>query len=605
MVSLPFMKPAAPELEAARDAYVHTTLLSGLDDVFNPDLMWASPTAFRWGNRSLKSVIDSMRCRHGAGELVPVSVVLELPAEKVERDRRIGGQLTHELISALTQRHQSDFGESMPPGMQPRYAVHAAHDVPAGHIRVRLGPAIHVPQAGEAAVWKVQTSLDGVVWDAAPPVLLTQHQRLFILSGSLAQGSQVCPQWPFEPQLGLVLLNLPDESRLDLSAEPLGRLAIGWNDAADCHVVRQPGTGADGPCLYLRATRLQPLALPKLPSRSDAVAPAQTTRQPEVKSPAAMRPLAMPVTPTAMAKLAKRLEPFLDGVLGSSAEGAVAPPTQPPEADLRSMPAPQLDELDPAGDTTAGAAATPTPCALQDGPTMMAVLPQHTVPALDDAPTMLAVCPVPSASLSLEGLAVQRPSLFAAAGVRGVQWGLDASGGVVAPQSKACLLRFSVSGNDELRVATAAGSRLLAVGDAVPLKGGEIVLRLQALPDPLGGVYLGWLRLPLGQPARIAYGSCVGVGRQLQQLKPLQPLAGTGFLSDVPDTSGDRMGLSRQHFELQATAEGLVVRVLGNNSVAHLNEHMQFVATVTAEQPALLANGHCLVVGHYVWRFNA
>jgi hypothetical protein len=598
MVSLPFLKTAAAESETQRDAYVHTALLSGLDDVFNPDLLWSAPTAFRWGSRSVKSVIESMRCRHGAGELVPASVLLELPAEKVERDRRIGGQLTLELVSVLTQRHSRDFKDSLPEGMQPRYAVHSARDVPPGHVRVRLGPAIHVPQQGEAAVWKVQTSLDGVVWDAAPPVLLTEHQRLFILSGSVENGSQLCANWPFDPQLGLVLLNLPGESRLDVSAEPLGSLNIGWNDAADCHVVRSPDAGPDSPCLYLRATRLVPVALPDVPSRAQ-VSVAEPTAQQRAAARQTAEVLARHTAPARPAYPAARVDPALgpNEPYTPVAAACDAPVMLDPEPPVAPAATPEPDVAPPA--------AAHEGAELTDAPTLVASLPQAVPLGLDDAPTMLAMRPVHFATLSLEGLAVQRPSLFAAAGVRGVQWGLDAAGGVVAPQSTACALRFNVSAQDELRVATAAGSRVLAVGEAVPLKGGAIVLRLQALPAPLGDNYLGWLHLPLGRPARIEYGKSVGVGRQLESLKPLQPLAGTGFLTDVPDTSGDRMGLSRKHFELQPTPEGLVVRALGSNTVAHLDERMQFVATVTAEQPALLADRHCLVVGHYVWRFNA
>jgi len=543
----------------------------------------------------------------GAPSIVPVSVVLELPAEKLERDRRIGGQLTHELASVLTQRHNRDFKDSLPDGMQPRYAVHAARDVPAGHVRVRLGPAIHVPQQGEVAVWKLQTSLDGVVWDAAAPILLTEQQRLFILSGSVEHGSQVCAHWPFDPKLGLVLLNLPGESRLDVSSEPLGNLAIGWNDATDCHVVRIPDAGPEGPCLYLRASRLQPVALPDLPSRSQVHVLEPPPRQ-QTMARAAAEDLGRQAVFIRSAHSTVRMDPVLAAVQQES-PGSAATPDSVPTPTTADTPVPEVSS---SADPTATHAAQVSDRSdlgagidLGDAPTLVAGLPARAPIGLDDTPTLWAVRPVLYATLSLEGLAVQRPSLFAEAGVRGVQWGLDAAGGVVAPQSPACALRFSVSEQDELRVATAVGSRVLAVGEAVPLKGGDIVLRLQALPAPLTENYLGWLHLPLGRPARIEHGKSVGVGRQLESLKALQPLAGNGFLTDVPGTSGDRMGLSRRHFELQATADGLVVRPLGANTVAHLDEHMHFVATVTAEQPALLASGQCLLVGHYVWRFNA
>lgn len=568
---LNFRKPTQNNNDAGNeplpgDGYVHTTLMSGLSDVFSPDALWSPAKVMSWGQRGLKGLVEAMSFRHGAGEQVPTSVILELPADKVEWDRRIGGQLTSELVAALVQRHSSAFGDRMPKGVAPRYAVLSARDVPAGHVRVRMGPAIHVPQAGEPAVWKLQTSLDGVVWDATPPALLTETQRLFILAGSVAHGSQVCPQWPFAPHLGLVVLNQPGESRLDLSAEPLGGLHIGHNEAAGCYVLHEAsGLGGaagtdDGPCLYLRTTRLVPLALPDLPSRSGM---GQSVQPPVPR-----------VQPVALSEL---------------------PASLPGVMPLPSLVAPQLED---AGE--------------EDAPTLVATPAQRPAPDAepqteaepDDAPTLFAVRVVPSATLTLEGLALQRPSQFSAAGVKGVQWGLDASGGVVAPAAPACVLRFAVDATDTVSVSTAAGQRKLVAGDAVPLKGGSIVLRLQALPEPLGEFYIGWLQLPLGQPVRLAHGLSVGVGRQLESLKPLQPLAGPGFLTDVPATSGDRMGLSRRHFELQASPEGLVVRALGTSTVAHLDAQMRHMATITAEKPALLADGHCMVVGHYVWRFN-
>lgn len=563
MVQLPFLKPLRPETPSERDAYVQVALLAGVEDVFDPDLLWMPHHAFRWGSRGLKGVIDAMGSRVGEREHVPFSVQLELPADKVERDRRIGGRNCEELQTALEQRHARDFRDRLPDGLMPRYAIAAATDLRPGQVRVRLGPAIYVPDADELPAWKVQVCRDGVMWNASGPILLSEHQRLSILAGSVDRGSQVLPVWPFRADCGLVLLNLPGQDRLDLSSEPLGALEVTWNEILQCHVVREAGApageGAESPCLYVKATRLQAVSLPDTPSRSQALQrPVKATRLP----------------PAAVA--AGRAEPAL-----------------------------QPDTVD-----------TPDSSLLADAPTMVAQMPgeppsgQADEPGpsssvLDDAPTLLALRPARHATLSLEGLAVQRPSLFAAAGVRGVEWGLDAAGGVVAPRSAAAGLRFTVDARDDVHVATAAGMRRLLPGEALPLKGGQYILRLESLPPPLDTHYVGWLKLPLGHPARIAHGQSVGVGRQLEALAPLRPLAGPGFLLADPGVGGDRMGLSRRHFELLPDSHGLRVTAFGNARLAHLDERMAYVAEVNADAPATLADGHCLVVGHYVWRYSA
>jgi hypothetical protein len=61
-----------------------------------------------------------------------------------------------------------------------------------------------VPEADELPAWKVQVSRDGVMWDAVCPILLSEHQRLSILAGSMQRGSKVLAEWPFHGDKGLV-----------------------------------------------------------------------------------------------------------------------------------------------------------------------------------------------------------------------------------------------------------------------------------------------------------------------------------------------------------------------------------------------------------------
>ncbi len=605
---LTFLKSTLPgdvaEVPAVADPqpspYVRTVVLEGLEEIGNPEAIWAQPRAFGFGLKPprLRQVVDEAAFRMGGQALVPDSVVVELAAETVERDRRIGGQLGRELAQGLADLHAADFGNRLPPNKMPRYRIQPATDLPPGRLRVRLGPAIHVPQPTESLAWRVEMSLDGMVWDATPALELPEFQRLFILSGSAAHGSQVCPLWPFSPTLGLAMLNEPGAGKLELSAEPLNTLAIQYNAQGGWYVVRQAGGGANGPCLYLKVTRLKAEPHPRAVEdtlgdsgtkrgRPHSFAP-QVPLPPQAPSqPVLTEPLpaaAVAMSPKAAAPSASglggRVEPVLDAV-PAGVPGRVVPPV-PPTA-LR----------------------TPAPASLDDAPTLIAprAVARAAPGSIDDAPTLLATRPVPTARLVLQGLAVQRPSLFSTEGVTGLHWGLSATGQVVLPNSSQAVLRFEVTGQDVLMVHTRAGSRPLALGDVVPLPGGERVVQLQAVPEALADLYLGWLSLPVPVEARLVHGQPCTVGRQTDALRPLRPLSEKGFLPGLADAGGDRMGLSRQHVELQASPEGLRVNSLSQAPLMHLDDKMLPLGKVEPGRPALVVRGQHLVLGHYVWRY--
>jgi len=551
--------PAAPR-KPGQSAYVHTALLKCPDSVAHLGSFWDAAKLFGMAAKTgLKQVIEDAAYSDGSQTLVPHHVLVELSDSALAHDRRTGGHLSSAMARTLADLHQKDFAAKLPADAHPSYRVVAASDVPPGSARVRLGPAVHVALSQDPPAWQVQLSRDGTWWDELAPITLYEQQRLFILSGSADHGTQVCPDWPFEATTGLVMLNLPGEPELELSAEPLRSLDISRHAQANWTVVRRPGAEPGDAALYLRIRKLLPPAAQ--PTRANHPVEAPTAPQPSSVIPTPAR------VPARTASV--RMEPRLD-------DGVE--PTPPAD-----------------------------PSAIDDGPTLVvsAARDPHQADCGDDAPTLLAVSSQPAARLALRGLALQRPSMFAGAGVQGLCWALDKQGQVVPPDHPAAAVRFELNAQDALLVHTRSGPRPLTLGDAVPLPGSDAIVQTHSLPQELLHAYVGWLDLPAPREMRLQAARDYVVGRQAEDLKPLRPLAAPGHLGALPDVGGDRMGLSRRHAELRLTEDGLVVHTLGKATAIHLNADMQFVGIASADQPAVLPSGHHLVLGHYLWRFIA
>lgn len=550
---------------AEPSACVHTEMLHCPSDDLRRGRLWRRQSVMA-GSQDLKQLVERATYLCGNQRFVHDSVVVEVSEDTLTLDRRAGGSLGSELARTLAQHHDQDFGDKMAGGRRARYRVVPASDLSPDHVRVRLGLAVHVPEEGERVAWQLQVSHDGQAWDECPSFDIVERQRLSILAGDASTGTLVMADWPFDMRTGLVLLNEPGATQLELSTEPLNRLVVSRNDKANWYVLREPDASAQAPCLYLRVQRQ---ALPAIAIESSEAA---------VDMPIPMPAPVPPVTKVVVA----RIEPSLGTGPLPAMQGGVqqVAPVQP-------VLAAQAIDAD-------------------NAPTLVATEQQIASNETgDNAPTLVANPLVRPPQLALVGLVLQRPSLFGGQGVTGLSWGVDAKGRIVAAEQPQAALRFELTMQDELRLLTRSGPRVLPLGESVPLPGGETVLQLQALPAPMTKTAMGWLSLPPVARALLTLGEEREVGRQAEGLKVLRPLAARGHLPDLPDLGGDCMGLSRHHASLKLTAEGLAVKALEQATLTHLDADMNHLATVTAQQPALLADGHYLALGHYLWRFTA
>jgi hypothetical protein len=118
--------------------------------------------------------------------------------------------------------------------------------------------------------------------------------------------------------------------------------------------------------------------------------------------------------------------------------------------------------------------------------------------------------------------------------------------------------------------------------------------------------YVGLLDLPLARSLPCSAGARLVFGRSSPALRELRALDTPAFARGSDGASADRIGLSRQAFSLEAGADGyLVTRIAPTQALFHLDEQLQFVASIDNDQPYRLPPGHHLVAGHYVLRFDA
>lgn len=218
--------------------------------------------------------------------------------------------------------------------------------------------------------------------------------------------------------------------------------------------------------------------------------------------------------------------------------------------------------------------------------------------------------PVARHRITLAALALPRLSRYRETGAQALEVGLNAQLLPCAP-GKDNVIQFAVDEADELHAITPAGRQRIAVpSQFAPLDNASI--RLLAVRQQLAERYSALLVLPQGPSQPAAAGTRLTFGRGMPSLGALRVLDTPQFVRQgdgAPAASADRLGLSRNAFSWEASADGLrVARLAPTQALYHLDEQLALVAqieTATQEQPYVIPSGHHLVAGHYVLRFDA
>ncbi|VXB08101.1 hypothetical protein [Massilia sp. 9I] len=218
--------------------------------------------------------------------------------------------------------------------------------------------------------------------------------------------------------------------------------------------------------------------------------------------------------------------------------------------------------------------------------------------------------PVARHRITLAALALPRLSRYRDTGAHMLEIGLGASLAPAAP-GKDSLIRFAVDDADEVHAITAAGRQRISVPSRFAPSDGASV-QLHAAPPQMADRYAALLAVPQGPVQPAAAGTRLVFGRGMPALASLRVLDAPAFLRHADGSaaaSADRLGLSRNAFSWEASADGLrIVRLSETQALFHLDPDLKLVTqieTATQEHPYLIPPGHHLVAGHYVLRFDA
>ena len=214
--------------------------------------------------------------------------------------------------------------------------------------------------------------------------------------------------------------------------------------------------------------------------------------------------------------------------------------------------------------------------------------------------------PVSQQRVTLVGLALPRLSRYRDTGATGIEIGLDRALGICADGAEPAI-RFAVDADDQLHTITGAGRQAIAApASFTPVDSGKVTL-LAVAPE-MAERYCATLMLPHPAGLPVVGGARLVFGRSAPMLAALRVLDSPRFLqraSGTPQTSADRLGLSRNAFSFEASNGGYQIgRMSPTQALFHLDAELGFVGSI-AEQPYFLPHGHHLVAGHYVLRFDA
>lgn len=567
--------PKAPAGETFAGEMRHAFVLR-VENVFDADRIWQS--RFALADHLLKHLLDQHRPMPGEPGVF-TDVWLELPAESMQFDlTRSDGSMSRKLADNLQALHRQAFAQSTAAGRAPRYQVRKNPSLKKGEVRVCFGHAVYIAEPDETRVWRIECSRNGVDWQAVHDIYADQRVALI---------DQEAGHWPFGPHHAVIALNTGAGKAVQWLAEPADSLRIVWDAGLQYCKVLQDADDAAFFCIRVQPLTAQP------PEARPAAQPLARPAAAPVAAPQVATVLHLPSA--APRPAAPAAQPTAAGPAAAHPAARVVPPVRPPAA----VPPPPGHALTQADNTPAPIAlpaASPAAPASGGNP---AVWRNRSA----DEVTLVAKPRSRIGRLSLIGLALQRVSLFGEIGIQAVQIGFDAKGRVLPPGTPGVRLTVTVDADDRVRVGADGHSVELATGRAVPLSA-ELNLQHMALPEL--EEYLGWLKLPQPQVETLSSGRPFAFGRATPGV--LRVLAGSGFVrAGQQQVDGDRMGISRQHFTLEAGEGGVMLdSCVQGRRLFCLDDKFNLLAVPEQGTGKVeLRSGMHLLAGHYLLRWDA
>jgi hypothetical protein len=217
-----------------------------------------------------------------------------------------------------------------------------------------------------------------------------------------------------------------------------------------------------------------------------------------------------------------------------------------------------------------------------------------------------------AAGLQVMGVALQRLSTYAMAGISDWRLSFNRIGGLVLDAHPEAVAWLRIDSADRVFGEVAGLSSPLELpGVWQPFP--ELELELYAVPRPMAGHYLGWMRLPTPLELPVPRGRAVSFGRGAEAdiaprlLADPRSLRWEGNPAKSVGISAESLGLSRRHLCLQVRRDDWWVQLESQNMPVYrltpsgdlLDVLTPGVNTATEAKPGelLVAGGYVLALG--------
>lgn len=561
--------------------YVVCATLRKIPDIFNVELLWERVRGGQEGLFLMEALKRYPRAPWGRlrKETRYSHIIVRIPERDYVRDERLeDGFGRQALARELRRLHEQELGRYLAEHATIRYRVEPDPTLRPGEVQFLFGRAIYVPDEQEESMFQIQAAAEGSSdWRDVGPIYA--GQRLTLLNGDRRTSSFAMAAWPFPGNESILLMLRPGVPALvDVVAEPPGGLILTADEAGAFTARDRRGRGL----------RLRVMALGE-PSATSAKPAAARVATESSAHPAALGATvsAAPAVESTLAAESPSLTddesyPLVDAwgrrepKLGLPVEIGERPATgQAQAAPLKS---------------TSRAAGSPH---LADS----APLDQHTwIPQQ------------PAVRVRVLGIALQRLSTYAAAGISDWRIGFNRAGTLIASTHPDAVAWLRIDHDDRL-----FGE---VVGLATPLQPpetwrpfAELPLAVAAAPESMSTHYLGWVRLPTPLTIPVPRERAVSFGRGSEAdiaprlLADPRSLRWDGNPARTVGVNAEYLGLSRRHLRLQARRDDWWVQLESQNMAVYrldASGELLDVLTPGVDTAVTAKPGELLVAGGYV-----
>lgn len=563
--------------------YVICATLRKVPDVFNASMLWERVRSGQDGVFLLEALKRYPRVPRGhqRKETCYSQVIVRIPERDYLRDNRLDEGIAREmLLRELHRLHERDLGRQMVENTAIRYHLEPDPVLRPGEVQFLFGRAIYLPADDELPLFYIQATSEGQA-DWRELGMIHAGQRLTLLNGDRRAGSFPVVGWPFPNGESILLMLRPGVPALvDVLSEPPGGLNLA-DDGEGGFIVRD----RRGRALRLRvvARSVEVGGVSTVLERSLVTSP-RPGLPPAAALSEPLTPLTVPEEPPTtpdidfpVTDIWGRREP----VLGFAAE--FDSPLKPQQSPVDWPTPPPVASAAPVSESAAG-------------PEQLTWIPQR-----------------PATVVRVAGVALQRLSTYAAAGISDWRICFNRAGGMVPGGHPEAVAWLRIDSADRVFGEVVGLSTPLALpGTWQPFS--DLELELHAAPPPMTVHYLGWMFLPTPLALPVPRGRAVSFGRGSEAdiaprlLADPRSLRWDGNAAKTVGINAEYLGLSRRHLQLQARHDDWWVQLESQNMPAYrLTSSGQLLDVLSpgADTTAAAKPGDLLVVGGYVLALGA